>query len=175
MRQVLSSPQTWGMPMAKASKSQPTQAAQSDTLQQLGADSDAAVLALRLIVYGTAQVKTIVPKRGESQGKEIQLLTFRAFHPMGGKEGEGQSPASIWLNVDCFNAQALALAPLLQDGMVLYASGVLKEHSYTAKDGSSKQSISLTAYQLALDLLQRGLSSFSYTRPPKQGQGDQHD
>lgn len=161
-----------GVPMAKADKSNPKQAAQSDAFQQLGADSDGAVLALRLIVYGSAQTKTIVPKRGESQGKEIELLTFRAFHPMANKDGDGQSPSSIWLNVDCFSAQALPLATLLQDGMVLFASGMLKEHSYTAKDGSSKQSISLTAYQLSLDLLQRGLNSFSYTRPPKQGQGD---
>ena len=164
-----------GVPMAKTTKSNQTQASPSDALQQLGADSDSAVLALRLIVYGSAQVKTIVPKRGESQGKEIQLLTFRAFHPIGTKDGEGQAPSPVWLNVDCFNAQALPLATLLQDGMVLYASGVLKEHSYTAKDGSSKQSISLTAYQLSLDLLQRGLNSFSYTRPPKKGQGDQNE
>ena len=140
----------------------------------MASDETKTVNGLRLMVYGTASVKEIVPKSGENQGKKLSLLTFRAFHPENpaSKQSDDSSANnSKWYSVESFNERALVLDKVLQDGMVLYVSGRLKEQSYTAKDGTVKQGLTIVAYQIGLDLLQNGLKQVqvTFTRPAKKG------
>lgn len=123
---------------------------------------------LRMIVYGDPVVKTIIPKYGDSKGKEVSLLSFRAFHPVTKEDSNGdKTHDSTWYTVDCFQESALYLKEHLKDGMVLHVSGVLKEHKYKGKDGDEREALSVTAYKLNLDLLQKGLSAFAFNRPTK--------
>lgn len=127
------------------------------------------VSALRVIVYGEPSVKTIVPKHGEFEGKEVPLLTFKAFHPVTSQDDSGSlKHESTWYTVDCFLDGATYLKDHLKDGMVLFVSGAVKTSQYKSKDGEDRESLTIVAYKISLDLLQKGLKGFSFTRPPKQ-------
>ena len=52
--------------------------------------------------------------------------------------------------------------------MVLFVSGAVKTSQYKSKDGEDRESLTIVAYKISLDLLQKGLKGFSFTRPPKQ-------
>mgnify|MGYP003210016273 FL=1 len=70
--------------------------------------------------------------------------------------------------MDCFLDGATYLKDHLKDGMVLFVSGAVKTSQYKSKDGEDKESLTIVAYKISLDLLQKGLKGFSFTRPPKQ-------
>ncbi len=122
---------------------------------------------LRVICHGEPQIKTITPKSGTNEGKEVSVLCFRAYHPVAEKQQDGSfnSKDPEWYSLQLFDNKAQEIGKFIKDGLVLRVSGEVKEREYTDKNGQKQIGRDLNVYSLAVDLKQRGLKNIDFQKP----------
>lgn len=126
-----------------------------------------AVSDYRVILYGEPAVQTVTPKSGINAGKEIKVLTVRAYHPVSVRKNDGtfEEKDPLWLDLKLFDNNADHIKELLKDGLVLRVSGEIKTRPWTGKDGKVRESSDLMLHSLAVDLKQRGLKGLNFEKP----------
>lgn len=125
------------------------------------ADVNDKVSNLRVVVYKKAEIRNITVKNGDNKGQQLDILTFRCYHPTL-VDPVNNLWDSIWYQVNCFLPESLYLTNFIQDHMVLYVSGQLKVNNYVARDGSSREGLTIVATKINLDLLQAGVTGIAY-------------
>lgn len=121
----------------------------------------------KVICFGESSVSEITIKTGASAGKKTKVLSTRAFHPVSVKKEDGQfeNKDPIWFDLKFYQENADLAASFLKDGLALRVSGEIKKRSWTGKDQKTHLSMDLTAYSLAIDVMQKGLKSIVFEKP----------
>lgn len=124
---------------------------------------------LRVVCYGEASIKKILPKSGVNAGKEITVLSMRAYHPKSVRKPDGtfDLQETEWYTLQLFDDKAALIKSFLKDGLVLRVSGEVKTRKYQDKNGKEQIASDLTLYSIAVDLKQRGLLSIGFEKPLK--------
>lgn len=127
----------------------------------------------RVICFGEPKVSSIVPKSGANAGKEIKVLSMRAFHPVAVRKEDGtfEEKESLWFDLKLFDDNSDLLSGFLKDGLVLRVSGEVKKRTWQGKDGKEHESADLNLYSLAVDLKQRGLKGIVFEKPQIKKEG----
>lgn len=130
-------------------------------------DSTEKVSNLRVVVHKNAEKRKITVKSGENEGQQVEILTFRCYHPKL-LDAASNTWDSTWYQVSCYQEESFYLADLIKDHLVLYVSGNLKRSSYLDKNGNNQEGFTIIANKISLDLLQSGVSGFTYKYTPNQ-------
>ena len=136
-------------------------------------DQNEKVSDYRVICFGEPKITGIVPKSGANAGKEIKVLSMRAFHPVSVRKEDGtfEEKESLWFDLKLFDDSAELLSGFLKDGLVLRVSGEIKKRTWQGKDGREHESADLNLYSLAVDLKQRGLKGIVFEKPQVKKEG----
>lgn len=113
------------------------------------------------------QVRKFTPKSGSNAGKEQQVLSFRAYHPNFRRttDGKFEKTSVDFYELQCFDAAAAHLQKFICDGLKLVVLGIVQEKTYKNKEGKEVVEKVVTIRNVGADLLQRGLSDVSFTKP----------
>lgn len=124
----------------------------------------------KVYVYSQPELKTIVPKSGQNAGKNVDVVSFRAYKRNFERTADGQfnQLEPTWMNVTHYGAAAAHLANLVKVGIALRLDGKLTSNSFIGKDGMQKNSLEFKADNVSLDLAQHGLRNIDYAKPQKE-------
>lgn len=131
--------------------------------------SDYADISTAMVVYRKPELKTITPKSGPNEGKEVPVLVLKCFHPnfAKNKKGEWEQKDSDFYTVQHYGEAAKHIHKHVQNGMTLEIRGQVTVRTFEGEDGKEHKENVVTTKMIALALNQLGLKSIDYERPEK--------
>ena len=125
----------------------------------------------KVVIYGQPEIKTITVKNGDKAGQQLNVVSCRAYHPNIVRKDDGsfERKEPTWYRMQYYGKEDAAIVgKFLTDGLALRATGYVREISYQDKDGNTQTAKELTADNLSIEILQKGLKSVVFEKPVPQ-------
>lgn len=125
----------------------------------------------KVVVYGQPEIKTITVKNGEKVGQQLNVVSCRAYHPniVRKEDGTFERKEATWYRMQYYGKEDAAIVgKFLTDGLALRATGYVRDITYQDKDGNTQTVKELTADNLSIEILQKGLKSVIFEKPVPQ-------
>lgn len=125
----------------------------------------------KVVIYGQPEMKTITVKNGEKAGQQLNVISCKAYHPniVRKEDGTFERKDPTWYRMQYYGKEDAAIVgKFLTDGLALRVTGYVKDVNYQDKEGKTQTAKELTADNIAIEILQKGLKSVVFEKPVPQ-------